>query len=193
MRRSPSPSKANPTSARTARRRFCKPSGCNAPQPALMLVPSGWTEIATPRARSRQHADHVAVGSCRQQSGHHGRFEQRPRAPRVAADDEPDRPVVILLAQQRGDELATDAIREIRRERRLVGDAADAVGAEQTLAQRSRRISTVTCTVLWVVGYTESGSSNPTVRVTLWRRSVTSTGTVSTVARSSIVVRGPLT
>src|SRR5207249_563934 len=143
-------------------------------------------------ARRREHADRVAVGAGGEETRHHGRLEQRPREARVAADHE-SHPLAALLRDQRGHELAADAIREVRRQRRLVGHTADAVRAEQTIAHRSRRISTVTCTVLWVVGYTESGRSSPTVRVTLWRRPVTSTGAVSTVARSSIVVRGPFT
>src|SRR5881396_3497741 len=143
-------------------------------------------------ARRREHADRVAVGAGREETRHHGRLEQRPREARVAADHE-SHALAALLRDQRGHELAADAIREVRRQRRLVGHTADAVRAEQTIAHRSRRISTVTCTVLWVVGYTESGRSSPTVRVTLWRRPVTSTGAVSTVARSSIVVRGPFT
>src|SRR5882672_7399277 len=54
------------------------------------------------------------------------------------------------------------------------------------------RISTVTLTVRRSTGYTESGKASPTVWVTGSRSPETSTGSVSTALRASIVVRGPL-
>src|SRR2546429_9935316 len=144
-----------------------------------------------------------ASGSGGERPRHEGGLEQRPRQARVASDDEAHAvdPVVEL---QRGDELAPDPEREVGRERLLVGDAADSVGAEQTRHRTapSRRprpigssglISTVTRTLGWSVRYAASGSTRPTLCVKVSRRPAASTGTVSTIVRPSIVERGPLT
>ena len=100
----------------------------------------------------RQHAGGEALSARAQHARRHRRFEQRPGASRVTADDELDA-VAAPLRAQRGHELTADAIGEIGREGLFVGDAADAIGAEQSrhgfpprCMAVSGRISTVTCT-----------------------------------------------
>src|SRR5712692_182157 len=53
--RSASPSKATPRCAFSATTRFCKPSRCSEPQPALMLRPSGETPMAITSAPSERN------------------------------------------------------------------------------------------------------------------------------------------
>src|SRR5205809_5179952 len=153
--------------------------------------------------RRREHADGVAVGAGGEQPRHERGLEQRPRQTRVASEHEPYA-VGPVLDLQRRDELASDPEREVGRERLLVGDAADPVGAEQTrhrpvpsrppcVIGSSGLISTVTSTLDWPVRYTDSGSTSPTLWVTVSRRPAVSTGTASTAVRPSIVERGPLT
>jgi len=82
-----------------------------------------------------QHAHGVAVGARGEQAGHHGGLEERAGAPRVAPDHETSALAVGALRRQRGDELTADAVGKVGRERRLVRNAADAIGSEQALAQ----------------------------------------------------------
>ena len=110
------------------------------------------------------------IGARGQRARDQRALEHGARQPRVAPHHQPHGRDPVVL-EQRGHELATEAKRQLGRQRRLVGDAADAVGAEEPAHDGAP-------------GTRSERGDGPATRITrmregLTRTTVTPTGTVT--------------
>ena len=83
-----------------------------------------------------QHAGGEDIGARGEGAGHEGAFDHGAGQARIAPDDEAHLGEAVVL-EEGGHELAPEAKGQLRGERHLVGQAADAVRAEQAPHQRS--------------------------------------------------------